>query len=651
VASTASDRDPGDAIVAHAWSVSPTASGCAADVEGADTSTLLVVFWCAGTYEVALTATDSAGATSAPVRRTIAVTQLVGAPTVTAGADVAVDHLCAGSPLQCQLAQPVALTASGQAGSGGGLAYEWKALAPEANRAGASALFTPSGAAPSPSLQLVTGGGPISGAWRLRVRVRDADGNLAQAFQTVAVGNRPPQIDASALELDHRYLAGTYQAGGTVALPMIDPDGDPVEGAVQLVEPAGSGCSGGFTAVAPGSWQLALSCPGPGGLMSAGRVLRATATDANGAMAAAEVAVRILNRVPVVRPAAGPGATEVSVDHSVGPCPGGSGLCFQAAGAGAFVVEDPDGDPVTEVTLFPEVDPSRALSTGETRLGGAPGTFRFSTPISSPAEFRAADGTSGFRLTATASDPFGASAPAHLAIRIGNRPPALTSGVPAISVGHRWDPASKAYWAEAALATFEDPDGDPLLDAGGGDADCAFTLVGGAVTATCRRHYDPAGNGFPPLAGFAGLHSLVPAVSDGWASTSSASQLTVTNTPPEVPAFAGGIEGCFCHCDIPDNEFPGQCAVPRYWVVNPFNATFLTHPVDADGDPLSVTFTSVASLSPTSLVAPPDQCTTVVKGGTYPVLVQVVATDGLSQASASWTGVKAFCSRAGQPCD
>jgi hypothetical protein len=480
------------------------------------------------------------------------------------------------------------------------------------------------------------------------VRAADAFGNLAQAVQLVTVGNGPPVIDESPRSLDHRFEGGAYRADGVVAVPVSDPDGDPVQVGLVLQEPAGSGCASGLTGQDATGATLALSCPAPAGLLAPGRALVASATDVNGAPATGAVPIQVLNRLPVVQPAAGNGLGELELDHTVGPCPAGTGSCFLVAGASPFVAIDPDGDPVTAVTLLPGVAPGHPAS----RAAASGDTFRFGTPVSNPAEFRDAAGASGFSLTATASDPFGASAPAApLAIRIRNRPPVVKAAVPAVTVDHRYDASTVRYRAAAGLGTFEDPDGDPLLDAGGlGDESCAVALAGGAATAACERPFAWQGGAFPTLAGFAGSHALVARATDGWAAAQAATSLTIANAPPTVQDYTGAVEACRCRCPAWDPEFPTTCALPASWVPDLQHATFQLRPADADGDPLAATFSSAATVNPASDTALPDACTTTVDSPSYPVSVNVTVSDGVSQAAARWTVVEVICSKAGQEC-
>lgn len=652
------DPDVDDTVAGWSWTVTRVSAACDADVDVGDGPRLEAVFWCPGTYEVSLLVSDAAGAVSAPARRTVTVATLAGAPSVSAGPAVAIDHRCAGMPLRCELTQAVALSADGLAPLGGPLTYAWAALPPDPSRAAASATVTHSPTAGDALLMLSTAGGPISGAWRLRVRAQDALGNLAQAFQLVTVGNREPVVDATALALDHRY-DGAYRVDGALAVPASDPDGDPVEVGLAMQEPAGSGCSATLTGAAAGA-TLALSCPAPGGLLAAGRAVVATATDVNGASVAAAVPVTALNRLPVLRPRAGAGLTTLALDHGVGPCPVGGGTCFLVSGDDPFLATDPDGDPITAVTLLPRVEAGRPTSSGAALTGAAGATFRFATALAFPAEFRSPTGESGFSLTATASDPFGTSAAAQpgLAIRILNRPPALAQALASVSTGHRYDAGLGAYLAAAELAAFVDPDGDPLaVDGLSDDPDCgALTLAGGVVSVSCRRDFAITPTATPTVAGFAGQHALTPGVSDGWDTTRHATTLVVENQPPTVASYSGAVEVCTCACPSSEPLDPSQCPVPSRWTAEAGTFTLPQRPGDTDGDPLRVTFRAAYGqpagtyVNPASTTALPQDCAATATSPTSSVTVEVSVSDGVGSASGVWSVGPITCALEGVVC-
>jgi PKD repeat protein len=650
IEATAQDQDPGDAVVGWRWTVTRLSAACDADVDQGAAATLEVAFWCAGTYEVTLVVTDTVGSDSLPVRKTVTVSASTSAPTIAVGADVSVEHRCAGAPIRCQLEQEVTLSASGLSALGGPLSFRWSAVPPDLRRAAAAVRFSPSAEVAAPVLAIETDGGPISGAWALRVRARDEAGNLAQATQRVAVGNRAPVLDPAPLQLDHRYGDGVFKADGTLTVPLSDPDGDPLEVSVQLVEPAGTGCSAAFTEVAAGRGSFSLSCPGPTGLRASGRVLRAVAADTNDAVTTADARVEVGNRLPVIRPRAGASVTELTLDHTVGPCPGGAGRCFLATGQDAFEVFDPDGDPLTDVTLVAGVDPSRPGSTGEVGAGTAAGQYRFSTPISRPWEFRDATGASGFWLGASVADPFGAAAAPPLSIRITNRPPVLKTA-PYETQSHRYEAATHQYLAGGVVATYEDPDGDPLVDTGSyGDPACSpVGPVDGVLSATCTRTYDPASGALPSMISFIGSHQLHASISDGWESVAAGPGLIIANQPPVIPPFNGPIESCTCVCERFDDA-GGGCLVSK-WRLQPTAVPVPPRPTDADGDPLHVTYLTSANLSVTAVTALPAACgTAIMSGGSYPLTIQVSANDGQAQASATWTVTAIQCSRSGSSC-
>jgi PKD repeat protein len=616
------------------------------DLEGAATQAPELAFWCAGSYQVSLTVTDSTGVASLPATRTLVVTAAANPPTVTASAALAVDHACAGSPLQCGLAAPVAISASGHSPLGLALGYQWVALPPDPTRAPATQLFSPSSASQAPTLDLRTDGGPLSGSWRLRVRVTDPQGYLAQALVPLTVHNRPPAIAVPPLSVDHQWQSGSYRVAAAVALPVSDPDGDPLTTSALLEEPrersppeVGAGREGSSRWPAPAAGLMAPDLAQLG-------VLRQRPA------ASADLAVEVRNRVPVLRPTAGAGVTALAVDHQVGACPDGLGRCFLATAVAPFVAEDPDGDPVASITLSPSVEASRSSSGAEVITSTPGGAVRFSTPVAKPLEFRSASGAGGFRIMATATDTFGASLPIELPVVILNRPPTVSAPVSAAAVAHRFDAAARSYQADATLSAFFDPDGDPMAAVAGAEGDdCGAISLSelGVASVACRRTAPP-GATYPLLAGFAGSHQVVAAVSDGWESATATTALTVSNQPPSVPAFDGSAESCACVCTQWEVGAPTVCAVEPRWVTDLTGVPFPARPLDADGDLLIASFSPSAGLGAASVVEPPDACTTTFSAASVPFSVQVTVNDGVSQATGTWKINAVVCGKAGQVC-
>lgn len=652
LASTSHDPDAGQVLTSHAWTVVPQDGACEAEVEGEATANPQLAFWCAGSYQITLVVTDSTGVASIPATRTVVVAATASPPTVAVIAALPVDHACAGSPLQCGLTAPVALSASGHSPLGQALSYQWVALPPDPSRAPATPLFTPSSSSQAPTFDLRTQGGPLSGAWRLRVRVTDSQGFLAQAMVPLTVNNRPPVIAVPPLSVDHLWQAGSYRVSAAVPLPVSDPDGDPLTTSALLDEPAGSGCAAAFEVGLGGDGHLSLSCPSGAGLMAAGRRLHLGVLDANGASASEDLTIEVRNRVPVLRPTAGADVTALAIDHEVGACPSAVGRCFTATAVAPFVAEDPDGDPVASITLSPSVEASRTSSSAEVITSTPGGAVRFSTPVEKPLEFRAVSGAGGFRILATATDGFGASLPIELPVVVGNRPPVVTSPVTAATVSHRFDLASRTYLADATLSGFVDPDGDPLTAAPGAEGDDCGTITLsdlGVASVACRRT-TPLTATYPVLAGFTGGHQVVAAVSDGWEGAVAPTALTVTNRPPTVPAFDGSAESCACVCSRWEVETPTLCAVEPRWEADRSHVPFPTHPADDDGDLLLATFSPAAGLDAAAVLAPPESCSTSFTATTLPVSVQVTVTDGASQANATWRVNAVFCAKTGQVC-
>jgi hypothetical protein len=645
------DPDPGDAVAAHDWAVVRVNAACDPEPAATDGSALEVVFWCAGSFDVTLTVHDRHGVASAPRTRRVEVAPGVGVPTVLAGSPVDVGHRCAGDPLACTLDAPVVLGATAADPTGQALTWRWSALPPDASRAAAVAAFTPSRAAASPTATLETEGTAISGEWRFRARVEDPDGNLAQADVLVRVGNRPPEVDGRPLSLGHRFEAGAYLASGTLVALASDPDGDPVSIATRFAEPAGTGCT---TSYAPESGAFGLTCLEPTALIGGvARQLTVAASDVNGASAEVGVPIEIGNRVPVVGPAV-PGMTELSLDHTVGPCPDG-GSCFLATGTQPFVASDPDGDPVSEVALDFVLPPFPAGSKGEA-LPGPPAGFRLSTPVSAPLSFRAPDGRGGFAVRGTASDPFGRSAPAELATRIGNRPPVLKTPVPAASAFHSYDAATGQYRATFGLATFEDPDGDPILTTGSaGDSFCrTFAASGNTVTLTCTFGYVPAGAELPPLATFLGAHNVAVRGHDGWDAATAVSDATVTvlNRPPTLTSSTNSFEACDCVCPKFDPTGSFCVGTPTWRVAFSPLLPVQIGATDLDGDPIQVTYSPSTNLTVAQKTALPGSAGTSMIGISFPATYSVTAFDGgggpAATATVTISGVT--CASAGVAC-
>lgn len=652
---SAADPDAGDTISRFTWTVTPAGAGCEAEREPGSGSSLDLVFWCAGSYEVTVVAEDGRGGTSAPASQAVEVTAATGAPVVTAGPELQVEHACGGTPFACRPAlagSPVALPLSATAvdPAGGALTLRWRMLPPAGADARATVLYASGETSLDTEAWLETPGGMLAGTWRFRLRATSAAGLLGQADQLVQVGNRPPLLAPSPLRLEHRHEGGAFRAGGALPLPASDPDGDPVSLSATLEETGAAGCASALGPVTGGVVGYDTRCNEPTQLLgAASRVIRIVASDGNGGTAEAAVPVEIGNRPPQLRLASNPAGGTLTLDHTVAPCPIGGGSCFIATGTASFEVVDPDGDPVTGPAVAAALPSDLPASTGQASTAGGVTTFLFATTLDSPAAFRSASGATRFSLAATAADPFGASASLVVPVVIGNRPPVLRRASASAVVPHRYDWARHAWVATAPLAAFEDPDGDPLSAEGSaGDPACrAFSFTGGDGRVDCSSAWAPA-SGPPPLASLVGAHAVELRAFDGWEGATSATAVDVQNGAPTATPFDGVVESCFCDCSK-WNADGSACVGQWRWVTDASSVPLPVQAGDPDGDPVQVTYSPAVASGPQKTVAP-TACGDTLVNPSFPVTVQVTIDDGLGrvQTTSRVTGVA--CATAGQAC-
>lgn len=475
---TASSDPEGD-VAEHRWTVRAVDAPCAApEVTGRD-AVALVRFGCAGRFEVTLTVRDALGLESDPLRTEVAVQPSAAAPIVLAGADVATDHRCGGSPLRCRPTDPIRLVASAAAG----VALRWTVLPPTGRPLDATrrVAFSPGPSDRAPTVDIVTDGTAISGDWIFRVEAVDAYGVVGAAHTRVSVRNRPPVVTfGPAGPFEHAFDAGraAFTSAGAVAWDVTDPDGDPVEeltgvwrhvgdGDASLFDGDFDGSTVTFAVVVPYAAPAdALGLRGGEGLV---REIELRAVDANRTVGAAAVPIVIGNRPPV--PAGG--AFDTSVPHRFDPQ---RSAYVATVRAGAFV--DPDGDPI--------VDSTGPGLCGTLHASGNDVTAECVVPFEGvPAVGQLA----GFRTFAVpARDPWDAATQVPVrTVEIRNAPPALAPGRPSVPVIDAWVDAIRpsACLMDVAVAGAEfdvsvdvsDPDGDPVLAS-------ATTTPGGSFTPT-----------------------------------------------------------------------------------------------------------------------------------------------------------------------
>ena len=651
---TATDPDPGDSVTGFTWSVTPLGAACEAEPEPSTGPKLELVFWCAGTYEVSVVAEDGLGGRSLPAKQTVEVTLATGAPAVTAGPELSVDHACGGTPVTCRpvaAGSPVSLPLSAVVDNPAGeaLTYRWRAIPPVGVDPGYSVTYALGDASLSTEAWVETPGGAIAGTWRFRLRVTTTSGLVSRADLVGSIGNSPPVLTGQRFQLDHRYEGGAYLASGALSLPVTDPDGDPVSLTATLDEVGADGCTSHLGPVVAGAVSFDTRCIEATRLIGlAARSISVVASDGNGGTTTAAFPVEIGNRPPALRLASNPAGGRLTLDHTVGPCPGATGSCFLSAGTATFAVTDPDGDPVTGPAIAAALKSGLTSSTGEATTAGGVTTFRFASALSAPGEFRAADGSSGFTLVASSADPFGASNSLTVPVAIGNRPPVLKRASSAVTVPHHYDLALKAYVAGAPLSAFEDPDGDPLSTAGSsGDGACSsFSFTSGEGSVACSLAYSLA-PGLPPLASFTGDHPVVLRAFDGWEGATQATVVNIQNGVPTATALESVADSCICACAVWDYD-PKWCMEWR-WQENPAIIPLPVSAADADGDPVQVTYVPAAAIGAQQTVFP-NACGTWLRSPTLPITVQVTIDDGVGQVQTTSRITGVTCSRAGQAC-
>jgi hypothetical protein len=583
-----SATDPEGRAATLRWSVRAVEGGCEPDVGPADALSTDLVFWCPGRYEAAAVAVDDLGLEGPPAVQVLEVTAAVGAPSVTAGLAIAATHRCDATVPACEVLGPggapsLSLGAAGTDPGNAALAYEWAAIPPAGvgGDAPLSVTFAPGADAAQPTVTVSNAGGAIAGRYRFRVRVRNPQGLVAQAFQEVTVANSAPVPLPAKLSVPHRFDGARYVAEGDLAIGARDPDGDPLAVTALVPSAPAPGC---IEKLAPGVGATAsvhVACLDAASLIGAtARTLAVTIEDPNGGALAVEAPLLIENQAPVVSLAVG---APLLGDHHVAPCILAAGpSCFVADGPDPFTVHDPDGDPLAEYQLVATVAAARTSSKGIVSPDGETRRFRFETPATLPLEFRSASGASGFSLSASVADPW-TTAGAVASLTIANRPPIVKEAVPAVSVPHAYDAAARRYVATASGARFEDPDGDPLRPSAVAFSNCNHVrLDAGRAVIDCWLSWDYTLGGLPPLQDFATVNYSSASASDGWASVAATTLITILDRPATVSVSVTSVESCACTWASPCWKLAYTSKGVRVPVLL----------ADPDGDPSQVSITA-----------------------------------------------------------
>lgn len=469
---------PRDGVTSHAWTLTAVDAACDPPVVAGAGSLARVRFGCAGRYAVELVVRDQLGAESAPARLELDVAPYAGTPPVTAGADLALGHLCQGEPLRCAPDGAVALSAAASAaGVEGALRLRWTVEPPAGRALGADrrVTFDPGPDAASPTVSIETDGTAISGDWLFRVEASDDLGVLGTAVTRVSVTNRAPALAAEPPpEAPHAFDAAGKRltAGGSIAIAVTDPDGDPLEPRTVAWHHAGDG-EGTFDGEDLGSaltFRVAVPYASPAdaafllGAAGLERTVVVTVADANGAQARAELPVTVGNRPPVVLTAP---AQLTAIQHEFDAI----GRRYRATQE-LYRVADPDGDPI-----WPSGGTGDPACAQVTLLSDGAAIVECSAPYQRPADLRAFVGIR--TLTPSIADPWAVTALPAAELSVGDRPPVVADSAAAQSLACSRPPddAFCCRWSGDVCTQYplvipertytvvpavSDPDGDPV---------------------------------------------------------------------------------------------------------------------------------------------------------------------------------------------
>ena len=471
--SGSTDPDAGDHVASWAWTFAPVGGACDPQPAASAAEEPSVVFPCAGSFDVGLVVADTLGVKSAPKVARVAVDPSTDPPQVTAGADVALEHRCTGTPPSCTpwdgQGASVALSASATGPEGVTFSYHWVAQVPAGLASQPPRVsFLPGPDVASPSVLVETDGTAIAGGYTFTVEATDSRGMVAVARQRVTVGNRPPVVaGGGTFGVAHAFqpATGTFVATGTTPpLAVSDPDGDPVTSLGFAFAHAGDG-SASYVGQDLGdratvTVTVAYRTPSDAALLIGPTVHRRadlTVVDANGASATAGFEVVVENRPPRLA-AAVPAA---AVDHAYDAA---ARRYLAVAPLSSYV--DDDGDP-----LSPSVSGDPLCAAISETLGT---TFvTCALPYAGVPAVSSFAGTHAF--TVSMADPWAAGPAQATALEIRNRPPRLAAtqaSLPASCTatsacceleGSRCNLHDMTWGTGSATLTVAvDDDGDPL---------------------------------------------------------------------------------------------------------------------------------------------------------------------------------------------
>ncbi len=466
------DPDPDDGIAGYEWSLRVVSASCNGTPQGGTGAVFQPVITCPGEFEVRLVATDRYGVASVPAALRFAVTLVPEPPTVTAAADLAVDHRCAGAPLACAAvdaggSRALQLGAAGSSPVGDAFSFRWSGERP-AGASAARVTYTPGPDVQTPTVSIDTDGTAIAGEWSFVVEATDARGLVAVGAQRIAVGNAAPVIASvtDPVSVPHLFDAGgsRFLAHGTIpAASVFDPDGDPIvlESWQTSTTDAGPGT---FTLGSDHrTFDVAVpyARPSDGAFLvgpTVSRSIRYTVADVNGAASSATWPIVVTNRAPRIAAAVG----AVAVPHAFDAA---ASQYVATATLSTFV--DDDGDPLL-------VDADTGFAPCTARSSGAAAVASCAVPYAGTP--RVGDLAGLRRLSVTVRDPLEGAVTAPADVTIEDQPPTVTSASYALpascgkSVCCDPDPSGCLAWGRSigaasgtGVTPATDPDGDPIV--------------------------------------------------------------------------------------------------------------------------------------------------------------------------------------------
>jgi hypothetical protein len=236
--SSALDPDGGDHVTGWAWHATTVDAPCDAEIVEGGGPVLKLWAGCAGTFDVELVVTDSAGVRSAPVVKRLALAAEPNPVKLTLPPLVERHHRCAGSPPRCVTVEedgtgsiPLVVAWEQEEGR---VEVVWSCAPPEGSHA---RLILSNAGVRNPRLTVETDGTRIAGDYVCTVTGTDARRTADRASLVVRVLNRPPEValdvpNGSTIVVQPRYDATTGCYSGIEVTPIVlavsDPDGDAI---------------------------------------------------------------------------------------------------------------------------------------------------------------------------------------------------------------------------------------------------------------------------------------------------------------------------------------------------------------------------------------------------------------------------------------